>query len=106
MILKQQKIFSNYLSWKQTKEFIAIIKNNKYALYSLNKEKFITNYIFDKITYIPNGNYFVVKNSGVVYLINSEGEKLDIEVAYPNNFNMEGLYHYRKHVKTRLNSKL
>lgn len=104
--MKQQKIFSNYLSWKQTKEFIAIIKVNKYALYSLSKEKFITDYIFDKITYISNGNYFVVKNSGVVYLINSEGEKLDIEVAYPNNFNMEGLYHYRKHVKTRLNSKL
>ena len=56
MILKQQKIFSNYLSWKQTKEFIAIIKVNKYALYSLSKEKFITDYIFDKITYIPNGN--------------------------------------------------
>lgn len=100
MILKQQKIFSNYIGWKQTIEFIAIIKDNKYALYSLSKEKFITDYIFDKITYIPNVNYFVVKNSGVVYLINSEGEKLDIAVTYPNNFNMEGLYHYRKHVKT------
>jgi hypothetical protein len=99
MILKQQKIFSNYLGWKQTKDFIAIIKDNKYALYSLSQEKLITDYIFDKITYIPNVNYFVVKNSGVVYLINSEGEKLDIAVAYPSNFNMEGLYHYRKHVK-------
>ncbi len=97
--MKQQKIFSNYLGWKQTKELIAIIKDNKYALYSLSKEKFITDYIFDKITYIPNVNYFVVKNSGVVYLINTEGEKLNIEVTYPNNFNMEGLYHYRKQVK-------
>ena len=99
MILKQQKKFNNYLSGKQTKDFIAIIKDNKFALYSLSQEKFITDYIFDKITYIPNVNYFVVKNSGVVYLINSEGEKLDIAVAYPSNFNMEGLYHYRKHVK-------
>ena len=99
MILKQQKIFSNYLGWKQTKEFIAIIKDNKFALYSLSQEKFITDYIFDKITYIPNVNYFVVKNSGVVYLINTEGKKLDIAVAYPSNINMEGLYHYRKHVK-------
>lgn len=97
--MKQQKIFSNYLGWKQTKEFIAIIKDNKFALYSLSQEKFITDYIFDKITYIPNVNYFVVKNSEVVYLINSEGEKLNIEVTYPNNFNMEGLYHYRKQVK-------
>ena len=31
MILKQQKNFNNYLGWKQTKEFIAIIKDNKYA---------------------------------------------------------------------------
>ena len=100
MILKQQKKFNNYLSGKQTKDFIAIIKDNKFALYSLSQEKFITDYIFDKITYIPNVNYFVVKNSGVVYLINTEGKKLDIEVTYPNNFNMEGLYHYNKHVKT------
>ena len=71
MNLKQQKIFSNYLSWKQTKEFIAIIKNNKYALYSLNKEKFITNYIFEKITYIPNGNYFVIKKSGKAQIIDT-----------------------------------
>ena len=99
MILKQQKNFNNYLSQKQTKEFIALIKDNKYSLYSLSQAKFITNYIFDKITYIPNVNYFIVKNSGVVYLINSEGEKLDIAVAYPSNSNMEGLYHYRKHVK-------
>lgn len=105
MILKQQKKFNNYLSWKQTKDFIAIIKDNKFALYSLSQEKFITDYIFDKITYIPNVNYFVVKNTEVVYLINSEGKKLDIAVAYPSNFNMEGLYHYRKHVKTRLNFK-
>lgn len=97
--MKQQKKFNNYLSGKQAKDFIAIIKDNKFALYSLSQEKFITDYIFDKITYIPNVNYFVVKNSGVVYLINSEGEKLDIAVAYPSNFNMEGLYHYRKHVK-------
>ena len=97
--MKQQKKFNNYLSWKQTKDFIAIIKDNKFALYSLSQEKFITDYIFDKITYIPNVNYFVVKNSEVVYLINSEGEKLNIEVTYPNNFNMEGLYHYRKQVK-------
>lgn len=97
--MKQQKKFNNYLSWKQTKDFIAIIKDNKFALYSLNQEKLITDYIFDKITYIPNVNYFVVKNSEVVYLINSEGEKLNIEVTYPNNFNMEGLYHYRKQVK-------
>ena len=95
MILKQQKIFSNYLSWKQTKEFIAIIKTNKYALYSLSQEKFITNYIFDKITYIPNGNYFVIKKFGKVQIIDTKGKVLDMEIKYPDNFNMEALWRFR-----------
>ena len=105
MILKQQKNFNNYLSWKQTKDFIAIIKDNKYALYSLSQEKLITDYIFDKITYIPNENYFVIKKSGKVQIIDTKGKVLDVETKYPDNFNMEALYHYRKHVKTRLNFK-
>ena len=95
MILKQQKNFNNYLSWKQTKEFIAIIKDNKYALYSLKQGKFITNYIFDKITYIPNGNYFVIKKSGKVQIIDTKGEVLDMEIKYPDNFNMEALRRFR-----------
>ena len=97
--MEQQKNFSNYLSWKQTKEFIAIIKTNKYALYSLSKEKFITNYIFDKITYIPNGNYFVIKKSGKVQIIDIKGKVLDIEIKYPNNFNLEALRRFRNDSK-------
>ena len=97
--MKQQKIFSNYLTWKQTKEFIAIIKANKYALYSLNQEKLITNYIFDKITYIPNGNYFVIKKSGKVQIIDTKGEVLDMEIKFPDNFNMEALRRFRNDSK-------
>ena len=97
--MKQQKNFSNYLSWKQTKEFIAIIKNNKYALYSLSQAKFTTNYIFDKITYIPNGNYFVIKKSGKVQIIDIKGKVLDIEIKYPNNFNLEALRRFRNDSK-------
>lgn len=93
--MKQQKNFNNYLSWKQTKEFIAIIKVNKYALYSLSKEKFITDYIFDKITYISNGNYFVIKKSGKVQIIDTKGKVLDIEIKFPDNFNMEALRKFR-----------
>ena len=97
--MKQQKIFSNYLSWKQTKEFIAIIKVNKYALYSLKQGKFITNYIFDKITYIPNGNYFIIKKSGKVQIIDTKGKVLDIEIKFPDNFNMEALRRFRNDSK-------
>lgn len=95
MILKQQKKFNNYLSWKQTKDFIAIIKDNKFALYSLSQAKFITNYIFDKITYIPNGNYFVIKKSGKVQIIDTKGKVLDIEIKFPDNFNMEALRRFK-----------
>lgn len=84
------------LSWKQTDEFVALYNNGKYALYSLKQEKLITDFIFDKITYIPIENCFVVKKAGVVYLIDTEGNKLSAKVTYPNNFNMEGLLHYRR----------
>lgn len=95
MILKQQKNFNNYLGWKQTKEFIAIIKDHKYALYSLKQGKFITNYIFDKITYIPNENYFGIKKSGKVQIIDTKGKVLDIEIKFPDNFNMEALRRFK-----------
>ena len=100
MILKQQKKFNNYLSWKQTKDFIAIIKDNKFALYSLSQEKFITDYIFDKITYIQNGNYFVIKKSGKVQIIDTKGKVLDVETKYPNNFNMEALWRFRNNAES------
>ena len=92
--MKQQKNFNNYLSWKQTKDFIAI-KDNKFALYSLKQGKFITNYIFDKITYIPNGNYFVIKKSGKVQIIDTKGKVLDMEIKFPDNFNMEALRRFK-----------
>lgn len=100
MILKQQKNFNNYLSWKQTKDFIAIIKDNKYALYSLSQEKLITDYIFDKITYIQNWNYFVIKKSGKVQIIDTKGKVLDVETKYPDNFNMEALWRFRNNAES------
>ena len=92
-ILKNNK---ECLYWKQTNAFIALHNNGKYALYSLKQEKMSTDFIFDKITYIPIENSFVVKNTGVVYLIDTDGNKLDTKVTYPNNFNMEALLHYRR----------
>lgn len=77
MILKQQKNFNNYLGWKQTKDFIALIKDNKYALSSLSQAKFITNYIFDKITYIPNVKFFSACNNFHKIL---QAERWDAEI--------------------------
>lgn len=94
--------FNKCLSWKQTSEFVAPIKGSKYALYSLKHGKFITDYIFDKITYIPNGNYFVTKKSGKVQIIDTKGKVLDVEIKYPDNFNMEALWRFREHNNSQI----
>lgn len=98
--MKQNESFENYLSWKHTTEFVAPLQSNKYALYSLKHGKFITNYIFDKITYIPNGNYFVTKQSGKVQIIDTKGDVQDKEIKYPDNFNMEALWRFRNNAES------
>lgn len=98
--MKQDESFENYLSWKHTTEFVASLQSNKYALYSLKQGKFITNYIFDKITYIPNDNYFVIKKSGKVQIIDTKGKVLDMKVKYPDNFNMEALSRFRNSINS------
>lgn len=98
--MKQDENFENYLNWKHTTEFVAPFKCNKYALYSLKHGKFITNYIFDKITYIPNGNYFVTKKSSKVQIIDTKGNVQDKEIKYPDNFNMEALWRFRNNAES------
>lgn len=93
--MKQDENFENYLNWKHTTEFVAPLQSNKYALCSLKHGKFITNYIFDKITYILNGNYFVIKKSRKVQIIDTKGKVLDMEIKYTDNFNMEVLSRFR-----------
>ena len=92
--------FNKCLSWNQTSEFVAPFKGNKYALYSLKQGKFTTDFIFDKITYIPNGNYFVIKKSGKVQIIDTKGKVLDVEIKYPDNFNMEALWRFRNNAES------
>ncbi len=97
--MKQNESVENTLNWKHTTEFVAPFKDNKYALYSLKQGKFITNYIFDKIIYIPNGNYFVIKKSGKVQIIDTKGKVLNMEIKYTDNFNMEALSRFRYNSK-------
>ena len=98
--MKQDENFENYLSWKHPTEFVAPLQSNKYALYSLKQGKFITDFIFDKIAYIPNGNYFVTKKSGKVQLIDTKGNVQDKEIKYPDNFNMEALWRFRNNAES------
>ncbi len=98
--MKQNESFENALNWKHTTEFVAPIKDSKFALYSLTQGKFITDFIFDKIAYIPNGKYFVIKKSGKVQIIDTKGKVLDIEIKYPDNFNMEALRRFRNSINS------
>ena len=98
--MKQDENFENYLNWKHTTEFVAPLQSNKYALYSLKQGKFITDFIFDKIAYIPNGNYFVTKKSSKVQIIDTKGNVQDKEIKYPDNFNMEALWRFRNNAES------
>ena len=97
--MKQNKSFENALNWKHTTEFVAPIKDSKFALYSLKQGKFITDFMFDKITYIPNEKYFVIKKSGKVQIIDTNGKVLNMEIKYTDNFNMEALSRFRYNSK-------
>lgn len=84
------------ITFRNTKEFIASLKDGKYAIYSLKQNKFITDYMFDKISYIPSGNYFVVKQNDDIYLVDNNGKRKDFPKLNPNNcFLAEVLCHYR-----------
>lgn len=98
--MKQNESFENALNWKHTTEFVAPIKDSKFALYSLTQGKFITDFIFDKIAYIPNGKYFVIKKSGKVQIIDTKSEVLDMEIKYTDNFNMEALSRFRNNINS------
>lgn len=81
--------------FKDTDEFMAPCKDGKYAIYSNKEQKFITDYLFEKISYIPVRNYFVVRKDGQNMVIDTQGNKIDFPIYYPNNFTKEALMHYR-----------
>ena len=83
-----------------TQDFVAPLKDGKFAIYSNKRNEFVTDYIFDKITYISNGNYFVVKKEDKVLHINPEGQVMNTVIKYPKSFMSEGIYR-RRHPNER-----
>ena len=81
--------------FKDTDEFMAPFKDGKYAIYSNKEQKFVTDYLFEKISYVPARNYFVVRKDGQNMVIDIQGNKIDFPIYYPNNFTKEALMHYR-----------
>lgn len=83
--------------FKDTEEFFVEQKDGKFAIYSNKREKFITDYVFDEIAYIKNGNFFVVKKKDKVLHINPEGFIMNTEIKYPQDFKAECLYREEHH---------
>ena len=50
--------------FQNTDDFTALYNDGKYAIYSNKEQKFITDYLFEKISYVPARNYFVVGKDG------------------------------------------
>ena len=71
--------------FKDTDEFMAPFKDGKYAIYSNKEQKFITDYLFEKISYIPVRNYFVVRKDGQNMVIDIQGNKIDFPIYYPTS---------------------
>lgn len=52
-------IYDDCKTWAETEDYIAFRKENKYALYSINERKFITNFIYENISYIYSKDCFI-----------------------------------------------
>lgn len=81
--------------FQNTDDFTALYKDGKYAIYSNKEQKFITDYLFEKISYVPARNYFVVRKDGKNMVIDTQGNKLNFPSYYPNSFLREALIHHR-----------
>lgn len=82
------KIFS------YSKEYIKLQQNSKWALYSLNKSKFTTDFIYDNLSYSPL-DCIVGKVNGEVCITDTSGKKTNFPVFHKNNYMLEALTHLR-----------
>ena len=81
--------------FQNTDDFTALYKDGKYAIYSNKEQKFITDYLFEKISYVPARNYFVVRKDGKNMVIDTQGNKINFPSYYPKSFLREALIHHR-----------
>ena len=81
--------------FQNTDDFTALYKDGKYAIYSNKEQKFVTDYLFEKISYVPARNYFVVRKDGKNMVIDTQGNKINFPSYYPKSFLREALIHHR-----------
>ena len=81
--------------FQNTDDFTALYKDGKYAIYSNKEQKFITDYLFEKISYVTARNYFVVRKDGKNMVIDTQGNKINFPSYYPKSFLREALIHHR-----------
>ncbi len=78
-------------------EFSVRQKYGKFAIYSNKREECLTDYIFDEIAYIKNGNFFVVRKKDKVLHVSPEGFIMNTVIKYPQDFRAECLYREEHH---------
>lgn len=66
--------FSKKIIFPEISDLIAPLKDEKYAIYSVTDKKFITDFIFDNISYIPNLDYFIAEKGKKNILIDTLGQ--------------------------------
>lgn len=87
--------FQEKIIFPKTNNFVAPLKNGKYAIYSVKEGKYITDFIFDKISYIPHRNYFVVRKNNQNMIIDILGNKIDFPSFFADSFTKEALMLHR-----------
>lgn len=88
-------IYDNCKIWAETYEFIAFKQGNKYAIYSMVQKKFITDFLYENISYIFERKCFVVRKDNENMLIGTDGREIDFPVICQNNFINEVLSQIR-----------
>lgn len=83
-----------------TDEYTAPLKDDKFAIHSKTKG-FITDFIFNRICYCPDGNYFVVRKRLKNMLIDTQGKQIPFPVFCSENFYPEALKHLEVYSKDR-----
>ena len=95
--------FDDLLTFSTTNEFVGVLKDNVYAIYSAKLQKLITDFDYNEIRYMPKdkgykeGNYFLVRKDNSILMIDSNGKVMNFPLTSTKNHSLkiEQLWQYR-----------
>ena len=95
--------FDDLLTFSTTNEFVGVLKDNVYAIYSAKLQNFITDFDYNEIRYMPkdkgykNGNYFLVRKDNSILMLDNKGKEMNFPLISTKNHSLkiEQLWQYR-----------